>query len=88
MMPSRLFVVLPLDMFHHMSVHLSSLLQTRMADYEDDISTVLSTCHPLKSLCDDHSSIVQEKSSSSRLPLNWSVYSIDNIVLLSLQDHV
>ena len=69
----RVFVVLPVNVVcNDLSPQLSSLLQTRMADYNEEISVVISSCDPLKTLCNNHPSIVQEKSASS-LPLNWSV---------------
>ena len=77
----RVFVILPVHVVsNNLSPQLSTLLQTRMADYNVDISVVISSCDPLKTSCDplkcnDHSSIVQEKC-NSLLPLNWSVHFI------------
>lgn len=70
----RVFITLPIDVVsNELSPQLSSLLHTRMADYDEHISLVLSSCDPLKRLCSDHSSIVKEKS-NSMLPVNWSVF--------------
>lgn len=67
----RVFVALPVNIVcNQLSPQLSSLLHTRMADYNEHISLVLSSCDPLRILCNNHSSIVEEKS-NSMLPINW-----------------
>ena len=68
-----MFVPLPVHVVcNHLSPQLSSLLHTRMADYSEDVTRVISSCDPLKTLHTDHSCIIQENCNSS-LPLNWSV---------------
>lgn len=70
---AQMFVALPVDTCHQLSPQLSSLLQTRMANHDEDISVVASSCTSLKPLCNgDYYSIIQEKS-KSMLPINWSV---------------
>ena len=53
-----------------------------MADYNGEISTVISSSDPLKRLYNDYSSIVQEKFNNS-LPLNWLVHhTIIHIIMM------
>ena len=67
----KVFVALPVHVVcNDLSPQLSSLLHTRMADYDGDISTAISSSDPLKRLYND---TVQEQFNNS-LPLNWSAY--------------
>ena len=79
---SRLFVTLPTHLCSDLSPQISLSLQTRMANYEEDISVLLSSHQSLKTLCDDYSSIVEK--SRSTVPVNWSVHSTNQNDVISV----